>query len=327
MLSYFLGPPLCLLGWLFIIGVFAYVLHSYDGLPERSHLGYLKKYNLEFQRTSVVDDACIAYVKKLKVKRDFFYCRADFNFNDKPIIAVIGDSHAHAFYAGIQNIAREKGCNSILLANSSCPPLKGFISDYTNPESQGCQDKIGQILETIKSDIKIDKVVMVTRGPVYIHGEVNGKFSYKSIQESLNNYRDKDVLSYYNYAKGFYSTIRVLSDFSHIKNIYYYFENPELDFEPKETIHRPFASAMMEAKRKVSKELYLMRMKRYRLALIKYSRLYKKLRFINTDDFFCHDDKCNSYQLNNFLYADDDHLSVFGAIEVAKATKSIIFSG
>lgn len=290
-----------------------------DGLVERAHLSYLKKYNMEFQRTLPIDKSCKDYVKNLNVDRDFYYCRASFYNKKYPTIVVIGDSHAHAFYAGVEKWAASNSYNAILLANTSCPTLKGFLWGRDRKEQQECQKKIDHILEIIKKDRSIDKVLMLTRGPVYIHDEVKGTFTKSSVADSLKKMIDNKRLNYSTYARGFYNTVKALSDINHIKKIYYFFENPELDFFPKERIERPFDFLSFVKTRFVDRNLYNMRMKDYRLAVQKSALNYPKLVLISVEDFFCHNDVCDSFRNGNFMYADDDHFSVFGAIKLAEA--------
>jgi len=46
---------------------------------------------------------------------------------------------------------------------------------------------------------------------------------------------------------------------------------------------------------------------------------------IDPIDYMCDQDRCYSYKNNNFLYADDDHFSVFGSNYVAERIKGILF--
>ena len=294
-------------------------------MPDRAHLSYLDKINIEFTRTPATDKLCDQVVKlKIEGDRQFDYCRAD-NIESKKIIAIIGDSHAHAIYPGISKVANDNGYGSILLANSSCPTLIGFEWGGNEKEIATCKRKISQIMSVINSSDKIDKVVVVTRGPTYIHGEVEGEFSIKSVNKSFLQKRNNRQ-TYENYEKGLKKTLSELSQSNHINSVFYFLENPELDFLPKEVLIRPFDGWGLSSRDSVmDKNLYLKRMSKYRLAV---NRAIKGLgvTVIDPIDYMCDSAQCFSYKDSNFLFADDDHFSVFGSNYVAKKMKDILFN-
>jgi peptidoglycan/LPS O-acetylase OafA/YrhL len=309
---------------LILIGLIGLYIKDQDGMANRNHLNYLEKFNVEFTRTPRTDKQCKQLVKStIKGNRVFDYCRSD-NIEFKKYIAVIGDSHAHVSYPGISKIASEYGYGSILLANSSCPTLIGFEWGRNEKEVALCKKKIQQIMRVIKQEVKIEKVFIATRGPTYIHGPVDGKFSKQSIDNSLSKNKN-DQTTYDSYFKGLRKSFEELKKEKHINNIYYFLENPELDFLPKETIVRPFDRWGLSSKdRVVSKELYLRRMKKYRAIV---NQATKGLGVVTIDpiNFMCDQDQCYSYKNNNFLYADDDHFSVFGSHYVAEKIKKNLF--
>ena len=179
-------------------------------------------------------------------------------------------------------------------------------------------------MSVINSSDKIDKVVVVTRGPTYIHGEVEGRFSIKSVNKSLLQKRN-DRQTYENYKKGLKRTLSELSQSNHINSVFYFLENPELDFLPKEVVVRPFDSLGLSSQNStMSKELYLKRMSSYRPS-VNQAKKGLDVTVIDPIDYMCDQDRCYSYKNNNFLYADDDHFSVFGSNYVAKRMKDILF--
>ena len=309
---------------LILVGLIGLYIKDQNGMPGREHLSYLEKFNIEFTRTAATDKLCDQVVKsKIKYDREFDYCRAD-NLESEKYIAIIGDSHAHATYPGISNIAKDNGYGSILLANSSCPTLIGFEWGRNKKEIATCKKKISQIISVINNSDKIDKVIVVTRGPVYMHGEVEGKFSNESVSESLLQ-KKNDRQTYENYKKGLRKTFTELIQLNHIKNVFYLLENPELDFLPKVAVVRPFFGLSLQDS-SMSKELYLKRMDNYRSSVNK-AKEWLDITVIDPIDYMCDQDRCYSYRDNHFLYADDDHLSVFGSIYIAEKIKDIVFSG
>ena len=210
------------------------------------------------------------------------------------------------------------------MANSSCPTLIGFEWGRNEKEIATCKRKISQIMRVINSSDKIDRVVVATRGPVYIHGEVKGKFSNESVSESLLQKRN-DRQTYENYKKGLKETLSELSQLKHINSVFYFLENPELDFLPKEVVIRPFDSLGLSSQNStMSKELYLKRMSNYRSSVNQAAKGLD-VTVIDPIGYICDQDRCYSYKNNNFLYADDDHFSVFGSNYVAERMKDILF--
>ena len=309
---------------LILVGLMGLYVKDQDGMASRAHLSYLEKFNIEFTRTPQADKLCDQVVKsKIEGDRQFDYCRAD-NIESKRYIAIIGDSHAHVAYPGISKVAKDNDYGSILLANSSCPTLIGFEWGRNEKEIATCKRKISQIMRVINSSDKIDRVVVATRGPVYIHGEVKGEFSNESVSESLLQKRN-DRQTYENYKKGLKETLSELSQLKHINSVFYFLENPELDFLPKEVVIRPFDSLGLSSQNStMSKELYLKRMSNYRSSVNQAAKGLD-VTVIDPIGYICDQDRCYSYKNNNFLYADDDHFSVFGSNYVAERMKDILF--
>jgi peptidoglycan/LPS O-acetylase OafA/YrhL len=316
-----------LISLLIIIGLFGFYVKEKKGLPDRSNMQSYRQAIQHFKRTPAKDETCLNYSRGLLGDQQTFdYCRADLDINNKAkkLIAIIGDSHAHTLFPGISKVARSKGYETILLANSSCPTLKGFENGNNNLEINICKKKIEEILTIIQKEPRIEKVIMTTRGPVYIHGEVDGILTEENIKKSLSLVKNQKI-NYENYFDGFKNTMQVLENISHIKKVFYMLENPELDFLPKETISRPYDFFGISVNRDtVSRRIYLQRMSLYRENIFKLS--FSKLLVLDPIKALCDDDICFSKVEGKFLYADDDHFSEFGSIYIANYFQNIIFN-
>lgn len=308
---------------LILIGLAGVYIDKTNGLPERSQMKYFMESGLQFKRTPARDESCVKYVNSILNKDpDFNYCRTK-NIDSERLIAVIGDSHAHAVFPGVAGIARKNGYGTVLMANSSCPPLKGFMWGTKDKQVEECQVKIGQIIKILEKDKRIARVIFLTRGPVYIHGEVKGNFTEDSVARSLEKIKQKS-LTYDSYFRGFRRTVAELSYIPHITNIYYMFENPELDFIPKEVIPRPFDFFGISTNRSyVERSLYVKRMFLYREGFKKIK--YNKLVYLDPANKMCSNTKCYSFINSNFLYADDDHFSIYGARFIMEGFEKKIF--
>jgi peptidoglycan/LPS O-acetylase OafA/YrhL len=317
--------PLLLIG-LMIVGIAGFFISARDGLPERNHLAYLKEKNVQFIRTPATDEQCKSHVKStLNAEGDFYYCRSEFDQGDD-IIAMIGDSHAHALFPGVASVAAENGYSSVLYANTSCPPLEGFHWGRNEKERTECQRYINQITRLLQEDTRVKKVLIATRGPVYIHGEVKGDFTEESVLNSLREQTYPKTLNYDSYFKGYRSLLRSLSASKHIQEVYYFLENPELDFIPKDLILRPFdywgASIKKSA---VDRKLYKLRMKEYQVRAYAVTADFPKANVLAVEPYLCEGDQCFVYVNGKFLYADNDHFSMFGSEYILEKSEHLIF--
>ena len=313
-----------LISLLIIIGLFGFYVKEKKGLPDRSNMQSYREAIQHFKRTPAKDETCLNFWP-VGHQQTFDYCRADPDIKNKAkkLIAIIGDSHAHTLFPGISKVARSKGYETILLANSGCPTLKGFEWGGNNLEIDNCKKKIEEILTIIQKELRIEKVIMTTRGPVYINGEIDGVLTEENIRKSLSLVKNQKM-TYENYFDGFKNTMQVLENIPHIKKVFYKLENPELDFLPKETISRPYDFFGISVNRDtISRKLYLQRMSLYRENIFKFS--FSKLSVLDPLEALCNDDICYSKVENQFLYADDDHFSEFGSIYIANYFQNIIF--
>lgn len=310
---------------LIAIGLVGVYIEKEKGLVDRVSIDYVSELASQFKRTPAKDDICVKDTSEILGEKQLFdYCRAESLQKDK-LLAIIGDSHAHALFPGMADIAKQHGFGALLLANSSCPPLVGFMWGRNPSEEQLCKTKIDQILSVLAKNSLIEKVIVVTRGPVYIHGEVDGVFSTESIGKSLKTIK-LDKQTYQTYFNGYRATLDRIEAMKNIKQVFYMLENPELDFLPKEVIPRPYDVFGISSNRNtMDREFYLKRMGEYRSSVD--SVEYSKLSILDPINTLCDTKKCISYKDGHFLYADDDHFSVYGSQYIAKYFESNIFKG
>ena len=319
---------LIFMGFTFIV---SYYFYSQKGLPNRSWIQQAN--NLEqFKRSQHIDSITEKYLKRNLNTTPLFYYRRGFDLGKDKIIAIIGDSHAHVMFEGVKKIAKEKGYGVILLASSSCPTLLGF-TEGNNPQMVvECEIQKKQIMSILSSEKRIVKVIMTTRGPTYVNGDVKGKMTISNIDKTATKVykyakdrysNPKDIYS--DYFNGYQNTLKFLSKISHIKSIYYMLENPELDFYPKDALRRPFDFWGISSKHKnISKKAYLHRMKTYRKEIIRISKKYKA-KILDPLNYMCPRNDCIYFYKRSFLYADDDHLSKFGSVWLVDKFKNKIF--
>lgn len=312
---------------LILLGFVGLFLQKMGGLPDRAHLWYLVDNEIQFTRTPAVDAQCDRFSKQSTGKaRLFYYCRGERLDDAAHIVAVIGDSHAHALYPGIKKEASRRGWETILLANSGCPTLIGFKWGSSNKERAACQRKIAQIFEIIAADARINKVIVATRGPVYLHGEVEGRYTAEAAKNSLLKVNTKHPkASYDSFENSLSATVSKLRHISHVVDVQYMLENPELDFLPKEMVIRPFDLFGLSANRAfISRVAYDIRMKEYRES-VKHAVAESGGRVLDPAPALCDAKKCTVRKNGQFLYADDDHFSVAGSKYIASYFSDVIF--
>ena len=232
----------------------------------------------------------------------FPYCRYT-NVNADETVAIIGDSHAHAAYPGISEFLLGKGVNSILLANSSCPPFMGSYTGRNTLEKNACRDRIDQLLNIIRGHKDIKKVFIFTRGPIYNEGTttLTGDKNVSSDTIPIDDFAHSAQLSINSLAKTG-------------KMIYYVTENPELSYPIESCLNRPFKSVVRNCSAKKSTVL-----KRQADYLNAFNNL-RNVIIINSLIAFCPQNECIVFDQNgHLLYADDNHLSIIGSrFQVAK---------
>jgi peptidoglycan/LPS O-acetylase OafA/YrhL len=278
-----------------IVGSVGYNTYVRDGYEFRSSIKAFINNKNELVRTPAIDDECLKYTGLAKPL--FAYCRFT-NVNSDETVAVIGDSHAHVAYPGIAAYLNNKGVNTILLANSSCPPFVGSYTGNNQVEKDACKDRIEQLLDIVSKHKDIKRVFIFTRGPAYNTGTepITGN-------KDLTGGNNIPIKEFANSAQ---LTFERLSKSG--KLVFYVTENPELNFSAESCLGRPFKSNVRNCS--VDKSSVLERQADYLGAFFN----LKHVTIIDSLQAFCPQNSCIVFDDNgHLLYADDDHLSVAGS--------------
>ena len=319
----------------FALGLFVIVLalgflgnfiSKKEGLPNRTHLESNENFEKQFIRTPAQNDLGVSLLTKvLGYKPTNNYIKSTSDDISKKYVLVIGDSHAHTSYHGFALELKKYGYETILLANSSCPPYLGGAMGKNINDLNQCQKKIDTIYELINSKLDIQKVILTTRmGYIYDIGfgvvDDGGKpwnYHYEGFFTNQNNYNQK---------QNFFEVVeKTFSYFENNKKVefYYLMENPELGFSPKNCMIRPFN--LFPNNCILTLDSYLNRAGEYRKFIYNLSKKYKNINIIDPKDMYCDDKYCYAIKNGKMLYADDDHHSLNGSLEQAKYfMKSII---
>ena len=283
-----------------LLGITSSVIMIKNGLPDRLSI---RKYNYnlgELKRTIGKERACLDFLFMSDSKFD--YCKLGGESSNE-IVAVIGDSHAHAAFPGISDGLKKMGFATILLANSSCPPLLMSPWGRTENERTFCSERIDEIITKLKSLENLNSVIIFTRGPVYWKGN--------SATLGIDQFFD-----------GLQRTISSLAEKS--VELLYVTENPELSYQARSCLPRPFNNGAPE-KCEQQLDSVLIRQEEYRNRL----KQLMGIKILDSSNAFCNEvNTCFAVNpQNQLLYADDNHLSVVGSVWQYKKIISPIYEG
>ena len=286
------------------------IITSTGGLPARPSVAYVKGVAVQMKRGMEQSPNCLA---RFAERMAPVYCLQSGRTDQ--MIAVIGDSHAHVLFDGVAKLADDLHFGTLLLANSGCPPLAGTVTGWTSIEKTKCAANIATILNEIDSAPNIKAVLIATRGPKYLTGEGFGSIDvpYPKIVLEVG---DVNLPSREVFKLGLVNSINRLSKSG--KVVVYLLENPELGISSKDCLGRP-VSWGSKSSCAVNYSVYKKRMAEYRSVVGEVREMYEPgtFRVVDTEPLFCDQSSCSGMRDGNLLYADDNHLSSWGASYVA----------
>jgi peptidoglycan/LPS O-acetylase OafA/YrhL len=291
------------------------VLWRSGGLPDRDSVLYAQDFIRLMKREPTSDDACRAMFLDAGPP---VYCR--FQAPQERMIAVFGDSHAHALYPGIAVAASKRGYGSILLANSGCPPLLGSTWGRNDVERKACAASVETILRALEKDPRIHALVMATRGPQYIDGtgfgSAEANYNYPPLAAAE---RDSTALQKTSPAEIFEKGLD--KTFERLRRqgvpFVYVLQVPELGISPNACIDRPLILTKKHPGCTVTQATYLERMGEYRKVVDRVAHQESEFTVVDPLPLFCDGPQCRGMLQGQLLYADDNHLSLVGATRLA----------
>ncbi|MFL9924581.1 acyltransferase family protein [Herbaspirillum lusitanum] len=279
-----------------MIGCAGYVTYQNEGWPYRTSIRDYANNRNELIRTAEIDKQCLEYAGATGPLLP--YCRFS-NMRSASTFAIVGDSHAHVAFPGIAEHLQLRHINSVLLANSSCPPLLGVpIYGQTESEKLDCARRIRELIDLVIAKKDIQKIFLIMRGPIYFTGT-------EPLTGPLDVLHGRAV-SVETYMEGLQQTIDELS--RHNKQVFLLLENPELEHPPELCLPRPLRWDTKNCA--LEKSAVMLRQQSY----ITWARNLKNVTLIESLDTFCPNSECRIFDSKGTLmYADDDHLSVAGS--------------
>jgi len=304
-----------LLFMLMLIGFTGNYIYHNNGLSNRSFLVHENKsYEKQFIRSMSKNSQGVEISQKLlkhSINND--YVKSTSADLSKKFIAIIGDSHAFALYSGFSKKFHFKGYETILIANSSCPPYINSAMGNNLHKISECKEKIENIYTIISRIPHLQKVIFATRGTIYYKGIGYGTIDMVDKQNipHLSIYFNKETKETEQLA--FTKSIDKTFEFFNKKTykVYYLLENPELGFSPKHCIISPFG--LFKKNCKISLNDFLTRQIDFRSLIYKLAKKYSNINILDPKNFFCDSQYCYAIKNHKMLYLDDDHISKDGS--------------
>jgi peptidoglycan/LPS O-acetylase OafA/YrhL len=298
-----------------LLFVVAGVVWQTGGLPGRDSVRHAAEASALMKREPATDDPCRRGIAQNEAP---VYCRL--NASQNRIVAVVGDSHAHALYPGIAEQAAAWGYGAMLLANSGCPPLSGTTWGRNEAEKKACAAGIENILKAVEQDGRIAAVVLATRGPQYIDGTgfgpVEAHYNYPPLAAwgagAAGGDGDDPAEVF---ARGLGNTVQRLGRKK--VPLVYLLQVPELGVPAYNCIDRPLTVTGRHPGCVVARSVYEDRMRVYRQRVARVAAQAPALGVVDPLPVFCDAAQCAGMRDGRLLYADDNHVSLVGAGKLA----------
>ncbi len=298
-----------------LLAISVFVVKS-DGLPNRPALRHDRAAEAYMKREPAQDQACMA---RFAASVAPVYCRQQ--GSNERMIAVIGDSHAHVLFDGVAALAAKLGYGTLLLANSSCPPFDGAVTGRNLSERSRCAANIETILTAIERDSSVKFTVIASRGPQYISGSGFGPAEETYLYPPISAWPNTDSgslrLPADVFRDGIKRTVKRLHE-QEIK-VAYVLQVPELGVSVRNCMQRPWTLTNIDLGCTVAYPVYRNRMFLYRSLIEQVSTSLNFMSVADLESVFCNEASCNGRRDGQLLYADDNHLNIFGSNRVAPA--------
>ncbi|RUM50241.1 MAG: hypothetical protein DSY47_02205 [Hydrogenothermus sp.] len=309
---------------LIFVAILGYIIYIKNGIPDRPINEYVKEQQLYFKRDKAYDKNCLDIATSILGRKPlFFYCRATSKDAKAFDYAIVGDSHAHTIYTGLARLLMKQKKDVILLANSGCPPYIDSYRGKTLRDTNVCERKIQDIYNVL-NNLNIKTLIMTTRIAIYMSEKGYG-ITERSFSKRPTRYREY-YLNAPNYNPSVLFLEKLAKTFQYFKNknikIIFILENPELGFDPKRCLKRWFLPIGNSCK--IDKKEYLKRQQKYREQIKKIAKKFDNAVVVDIEDIFCDNKYCYVYKNGKSLYADDDHISLYGSFLIAKKVIKIL---
>ncbi len=265
-----------------------------DGFPERAKFRHRQAILDALQRPPSIDDDGLSYTGF--ERGDVTYCRYT-NTGSSVTVAVVGDSHAGSAYPGIAALGKAYGYNTVLLGRYH-PGLEKW-----DPNLKHQPDRI---LKFLSSKQDISKVIIVTRGILYLQG-IHNQGERRDAKDRRHSASGKEKCKAD--LQNFVGQLQKMK-----KEVAIVAENPELNVDARELFSRGLTHFTIKSEYpRTLKTETLERQKPY-LDILNEFRKLPGVTVLDAIDAFCPREECLVLNDEGLpLYYDDDHLSEIGS--------------
>ena len=236
----------------------------------------------------------------------------------KSDVVVFGDSHAQSILAAFEKVGQQTKTKTTFMGMVGCPPLLDVVILKGPPVLGVCEKLVEKQIEFIKKE-RPKKIFLVARWSAYVDGDYDGRgmfFLGKHTNDTIDKEHTKKV-----YLEGIEKTIATYQAMG--SEVYVIGQIPQQRFSAKE-----FYYLIYDEKTPVDNKKLLL--KKYSVSLEDHLNLQKNNRqffeflqqkglgqLIIPDDIFCRDAYCPLGTLERTYYRDKDHISNYGAEQIA----------
>jgi hypothetical protein len=220
--------------------------------------------------------------------------------------ALVGDSHAEHFLAGLGAFLAKKGENVVHLGHSGCPPLFD-IERFTVGGHDTCRTISNSLMTYVASNPDIKRVVLSFKGAVYVTGRgwdiddlvFRAAGTALPPEESM-----RDALQ---------RTVEQM--IAHQKEVWLILQVPEMRFNLAQCFPRPFSfEKRIRTPCAVGRNDVVARQAGFRRAVQQVQQQIPSLRVFDPLPYLCDNQWCYAVVGSELLYVDDNHLSREGSL-------------
>lgn len=290
------------------IGGIGYATYTQQHIAQRAHNQKLAAYQASIKVTDRAAE-CFEIPYAYKNPEGWFCGLGE---HDAPVdYFAYGDSHALSLVPALEKFAREHNVGMKFTGTSGCPSLLGIQSlrGQAGIEKYDCKALNERVFQDIQAT-GIKHVILINRWTYYTSSpsrpsEYNLIAKDPAIKANVNS-STNDLIWAMNYTVSRYANIGV--------KVIFIEDNPQQLYEPNDVLRRGRGIESEYLKLSVSREEHLRNQQVVNDAIRKTGAAA-----INLDDVLCPAKICPLVEGNQFLYSDDDHLSITGALKVYPA--------
>jgi hypothetical protein len=231
---------------------------------------------------------------------------------NEPSFLLLGDSHSRAIAPGVEYAASKAGATGFFIYKPTCPPLTGV---YVLP---GCDEFVGRMMAYIQKHPNLETIILVSRWTIYADGTPYKSELGKSVilhsdqQPDLTQTDSNPGL----FKSGLTRTVEKLLKMG--RKVIIVNEIPEIGYNvPASLSIAKRTGADLNKIIAPSLDEYIDRNK-VAFTVIKSLSKQKNVQVLEPSDVLCAQKTCLVVIDGQYLYTDDDHLSVFGAQYIAR---------